>query len=401
MKKVLFVISYLDKGGAERALSNITTHFPEDFEIEILVNNDNIIDYQYRGKIRSLQINEHPNTNSIFFQLKVLLKRVHRLRILKKKNQYDACVSFLDSANIANIFSGKKYCKTIVSVRSSLRKQSVLPQYKYIVNPLVKFFYNKADSIVAVSSGIAKELVEKFNLDKNKVVVIENGYDISNLINASKESLNKDEQHFFEKNHAIVTVGRLVEAKGQWHLIRAFSELLNTVDDATLVIVGCGELEEYLKNLVMQYGISDRVLFTGFRNNPYMYVKRAAVFVLPSLYEGFPNSLAEAVCLGIPCVATDFKTGAREILGATVDYQGEKSSDFVEEKYGILTPVCSGIMYRGEEPLEYQEQCLTKAILSLLQDGNKREEYAKRSNLRSKTLGIDRTIQEWIRVIDN
>lgn len=164
MKRVLFVISYLDKGGAERVLSNITIHFPQEWDIDILVNDDRVIDYPFRGSILTLGIKENPKTDSVFFQLKVLLKRIRRLRQLKKRGNYQACVSFLDSANVANILSGKRFCRIILSVHSSLKQSAKLPQYKYIVNPLVRLLYNYADRIVAVSEGVRKELVNYLGL---------------------------------------------------------------------------------------------------------------------------------------------------------------------------------------------------------------------------------------------
>ena len=130
MKRLLFVISYLDKGGTERALSNITTHFPQEWDIDILVNDNSVIDYPFRGNSLTLGITEKPKTGSVVFQLKVLVKRIKRLRQLKRKGKYQACISFLDSAHVANLLSGKRYCRVILSVRSSLRQASKLPQYK-------------------------------------------------------------------------------------------------------------------------------------------------------------------------------------------------------------------------------------------------------------------------------
>lgn len=400
MKKVLFVISYLCKGGAERALSNITTHFPEDYEIEILVNNDKAIDYPYRGKIISLQINETPNTNSVLFQFKVLFKRIRRLWILKRENKYDACISFLDSANIANILSGRRKCKVIVSVRASLLEQSKLPQYKYVVNPLVKILYNHADKIVAVSEGIRKELINNYSLNEKKVVTIRNGYDVPEIRKKATVTLDYHEETFFCDNKVVVTMGRLTEQKGQWHLIRAFREVVEEVPQARLLILGTGHLEEKMKNLVEEFNLKDQVIFKGYIKNPYQYVALSKVFVLPSMYEGFPNALAEAVCLGIPCIATDFRTGAREILAPEMEELGETIKEMVESEYGILTPLCSGNQYIGREPLEYQEQCLARAILMLLQNSQKRSEYIKKSQLRSRDLGIDEVVRKWINIVD-
>ena len=168
MKKVLFVIPYLVEGGAERALSNITTHFPPEWHIDILVNDDTVVDYSYKGTILTLGFTGKMRTDSVLFQFRVFLRRVRRLRDLKKNGDYQACVSFLDSANIANVLSGRRYCRTVLSVRISLKQSAVKPQYKYVVNPLVKALYGFADKIVAVSAGIREELILDFGLKKEK-----------------------------------------------------------------------------------------------------------------------------------------------------------------------------------------------------------------------------------------
>ena len=402
LKKVLFVISYLEKGGAERALSNITTHFPAGWDIDILVNDDRVIDYPFRGSILTLGITEKPRTGSIFFQLKVLLKRVRRLKCLKKKGRYTACISFLDSANIANILSGKGRCKVIVSVRSSLMQQGRKLQYRYIVIPLVKIFYNRADKIVAVSEGISDELISNFNLSSDKVVTIENGYDLLKIQEQAKEELTEKESKWFLEKKVVVTAGRLEEPKGQWHLIRAFTKVVKQIPNAVLLIIGSGELEGYLKRLVKEGGIESHVCFTGFVSNPYKYMSRAEVFVLPSLYEGFPNALAEAICLELPCIATDFHTGAREILSPNMCTAKEPLEYTKEAEYGILTLPCTGKRYKDiDTPLEKAEKNLAEAMIMLLRDDQKRTEYERKSALRRETLEISVVVDKWYELIGN
>lgn len=401
VKKILFVIPYLSDGGTERALSNITTHFPEEWEIDILVNSDKRIDYPFKGNIITLEVDEEPKTGSVWFQFKVFIKRVIKLRYLKRIGNYQACVSFLDSANIANVLSGKRKCKVILSVRNSLKQSAKLPQYKYIVNPLVRILYNYSDGVVAVSEGVRRELLSYFRLKKDKVTAIENGYDLKAIRQQAEQKENDGIVDLFPGHKVIITAGRLTGQKGQWHLIRAFTEIIKQVPSALLVIVGAGELETYLKELAKECNLGNKVIFTGFVSNPYWYEKSSDVFVLPSLFEGFPNALAEAVCLGIPCVATDFRTGAREILAPDMDVDGCEIESIVEAKYGILTPLCSGKRSTSlKEPLEYSERCFAKAITELLMNEGKRRRYAERSRCRSESLTIESVILKWIELID-
>ena len=152
-KKILIVIPYLHHGGAERVVSTLTQNFPEEIETDVLINSDIDAVYSVKGNVITLGIDKNPQTDSLFFQVGAFIKRNRKLRQLKKSGKYVACISFLDSANVSNIITGRHHCKVIVSVRNSLAEQGKLPQYKWIVNPLVKLLYNKADKIVAVSSG--------------------------------------------------------------------------------------------------------------------------------------------------------------------------------------------------------------------------------------------------------
>lgn len=398
MNRILFVISYLDKGGAERALSNITMNMPDDWECDILINNDKVIDYPYKANIISLNIEEQPHTSSLFFQLRVLLKRIRMLSALKKTGKYIACVSFLDSANVANILSGKKFCKTLISCRSSMANQTSW-QYKYIVNPLIRIFYNRADKVIAVSRGIADELEKKFGIAKDRVGVVENGYELEKIRRMSEESISAAEAEWFSVRKVFITVGRLTEQKGQWHLIRAFYDVQKTRKNVGLLILGEGPLEKTLRNLVETLEIQDKVYFTGYTNNPYKYVSRADVFVMPSLNEGFPNALAEAMCLGKSCIATDFPTGARELLCPDRIYDSDRIQKLTFEEYGLITPLCSGRPL-SDEPLETEEMELAAAMKKLIDDDAMQRHYAAKSMERRKTLDIYTTVSRWINYME-
>jgi len=398
MKRVLFVISYLDKGGAERALSNLTMNMPAEWEIDILVNSDKVIDYPYKGNIITLGVNQKPKTSSLFFQLLVFLKRVFFLSRIKRENGYIACISFLDSANIANILSGKKYCRVVVSVRSSLIQEGQLPQYKYVVNPLVKLLYDKADRVAAVSKGIAQELSQVFKLKADKICTIENGYSIEELVTLSRERLSEEEELLFKNKIVCIAVGRLTEAKAYWHLIRAYASVCDKIEDTILFILGEGELKGYLSELIQLYNLEEKVILLGFVRNPYKYMRKADFFVMSSMYEGFPNAMAEAMCLGVPCIATDFRTGARELLEPKLVSDEKDIREIRYAEFGVITPLCSGKKYYNEK-LEQEEDILAKAIEILCRDEKIRNHYAAQSRKRSEELGIERVVKQWLRLI--
>ncbi len=400
-KKVLFVIPYMHEGGAQRALSNIQERLSAFYEIDTLVNSEVNRAYPNYGNVISLHIDKKAKTGSVIFQAYAYIKRSIRLKNLKENGNYHACISFMDSANIANILTGRKKCKTIVSIRTSYSSRNDLPQYKYIVKPLARLFYNKADRIVSVSEELQKELESDIKIDPDRIVTIVNGYDVRAIRKKSEEEVPQKLNKLFKNSKIIFTAGRLSKQKQQWHLIRVFARVLYEEPDAMLVLAGTGELESYLKKLCIELGIQDRVIFTGFEKNVFRYMRIADVFVLCSGFEGFPNALGEAICVGAPCIVTDFKTGAREIVAPEILFSDQAINNVAKCCYGLLSPVCSGIMYSGNAPLEDAEKELQKAILLMLSDEEINKYYREKSTERAKGLDIDNVVSKWIDIIEN
>ena len=397
MKKVLFVIRSLGGGGAERTLSNIVTHFPPDWDIDILVNHENLVQYPYKGNILSLDLVSDKRTSPLFITKEIWIKTRY-LKRLKKEKHYDVVLSFLDTSNIANILSGNKYSKNVISVHVNMFAKEAKLLYKVGAFFLFKLIYNRADRIITVSKEIERELLLRNPKLATITKTIVNGYDCREIMECASE----EPENNIDINDAklVVTVGRLNEQKGQWHLIRAFSRVVEQVPDAYLLILGTGELLQYLQQIISALHLEKNVLLAGYCENPFWYEAKAQMFVMPSMYEGYPNALAEAICCGVPCIATDFHSGAREILAADLEDVKAKVDSIVELEYGILTPLCSGKRYHGCEALEPAEECLAEAILMLLTDHEKREHYVQQCIKRREQLGIDSVIREWVGVFE-
>lgn len=400
MGKVLFVIERLCGGGAERALSNIVTHFPQEWQVDILVDDESLIEYPYKGNLMTLSC---PEKNSTLHFIMSMIKRTIYLRKIKKRNGYSACISFLEGANISNILSGKKYCRSIVSLRNQIMPDKAGSYQKLRDFLLTKLLFERADKIVAVSEEIALDAVHRLKIPENKVQAIVNGYDFEWI--RSKMGSAPFFSAFNENRKAggrklVVTVGRLVEQKGQWHLIRAFSEVVEKCPQAILAIVGEGPFRGYLTELIHACGLEEKVILAGRSDNPFQYLGAADVFVLSSLWEGYPNALAEAICCGVPCIAADVHSGSREILAPGMDAAGERVCETREEEYGILVPVCSGKLHKKQVPLEREERELAEAVTGLLEDTGKRDYYRKKSLERGKMLDIDRIVEKWIEIIE-
>jgi glycosyltransferase involved in cell wall biosynthesis len=177
---------------------------------------------------------------------------------------------------------------------------------------LMRFFYPWADVIIAVSHGVAEDLIKEIGVPKDKVTVIYNPVVTPQLFERADEKLKHP---WFAPGEppVIVAVGRLTEQKDFTTLIRAFSRVRRD-RPARLMILGEGNERPYLEALALELGVAQDVAMPGFEDNAYRYMKGAAVFVLSSRWEGFPNVLAEALALGAPVVSTDCPSGPAEIL---------------------------------------------------------------------------------------
>ncbi|MBU5474542.1 glycosyltransferase [Roseburia sp. MSJ-14] len=393
--KIAIVVSTLDLGGAQRAVSNIVMNLPTDCEIDLILNSREHIVYPYRGNIISLDLEPQENRSGLLYQGKVFFKRLRLLRKLKREKGYNAVISFLDSANIANILTGKKFCKTIVSVRTRLSGENNW-KYKIIVSNLVKLLYNKADKVVAISEGVRQDLIDNFNIKKENVCTIYNCYDVKEI--QEKAVMPCEEVEVEQDSFSIATMGRFVQQKGQWHLLRAFKEVLKEEPKAKLYILGEGELQDYLYKMVDELEMRESVIFCGFLKNPFSLISKVKLFVFPSLWEGFGNALVEAMACGVPCIASDFKYGAREIMQDNADINLEcKKVETVD--YGILTPVCSNVYNAPKDMLEKEEEFLKEAILKVMSEETVQEVYAQKAIERAGYFTAEKTVEQWLKLI--
>ncbi|WP_026669520.1 glycosyltransferase [Butyrivibrio sp. AE3006] len=399
-KKVVLISNTLTKGGAERVVSNLSLYLSEEYDCDILLNDDTVIDYPYKGQILTLGLPAVKDKRNLFYQAYAFARRIQKLRQLKKTGEYAATLSFSDSANVANILSGNRYSMTILSVHTNITKQGRDVRYKYIVAPLIRFLYNKADKIIAVSKGVAADLTDNYGIDKQKIKVIYNGCDRDQIRRKVAEPLTEKEEKWLEGDNIIVAMGRLDPSKGHWHLIRSLSLLKSRGINFKLLILGEGDLRGYLEKLIKELELTDNVILGGFCDNPFKILAKADVYVMPSMYEGFPNSIIEAMCCGLPCIASDFESGAREILAPNTDNGYKNKADIEHADYGLIVPVCCGTYFNAKAEITKEENILAEAIETMLCDDELKQKYAEKSRKRAADITIEHMAQEWLECVE-
>ena len=191
--------------------------------------------------------------------------------------------------------------------------------------------YNK---IICVSHSVEAEM-EKFAPEyKEKLQVIYNPIDVQEIVKKSKE----ESEAIFQKNKFnILTVARIHPQKGILKIIEIAEKLIEKDVDFVWNIIGDGELLNEFRQQVKEYGIDDKVIFWGRKNNPYPYIRDCNLYVQPSLHEGFGLTVLEARILNKIIVATDLPCFREQITngvnGFLVPMDVEVFADKIKEIY--------------------------------------------------------------------
>jgi glycosyltransferase involved in cell wall biosynthesis len=127
------------------------------------------------------------------------------------------------------------------------------------------------------------------------------------------------DKRLVEAQHILLAVGRLEEQKGFDILLDAFAELAESYETWCLVIVGDGSERGKLLEKIEKLSLADRVYLPGVVENIGEWYRAADAYVLTSRFEGFPNTLLEAMAYGLAVVSVDCETGPNDIIRDNVD----------------------------------------------------------------------------------
>ena len=182
------------------------------------------------------------------------------------------------------------------------------PVARMVVKGLTRQAYRRADCFLANSHEMAGGLREALSLNPSRIRVIHNPIDVAMVRRRANEPVPQPRQRPY-----IVTAGRLEYQKGHDVLLKAFAAS-EAARDMDLVILGKGTLEAALKQQAADLGVGDRVFFPGFAENPWAWIARGELFVLPSRWEGFPSVVAETLACAAPALVTACDFGPREVV---------------------------------------------------------------------------------------
>ena len=313
MKKILFGITSLTLGGAERVLVDLANELSKDYEIVIwTLYGNGQLEKQLKKEVKVKHYVEKSYEQISKFKrltmpLRVLFLKKHIYNNSIKDN-YDVEIAFLEGPITRLISSKNKKVKKIAWVHNDISKvfgNSLKAKLKKIIDEKV---YSKYEKIIFVSKDNLKEFEKTYTKIKNEKQVIYNYLDSNLIIEKAKEEIEELDKNTIN----FVTVARLVEQKAIDRLIKVHSDLINKGLVHNFYVIGDGPQKENLQNLIKENNVEETFHLCGKKENPYPYIRQADYFCLFSHFEGYGMVLDEAKILNKKILITD--TAAREAV---------------------------------------------------------------------------------------
>lgn len=294
---VALMAGSLTRGGTERVLVTLADYLIKQGDTVTVVTQHQV-ENEY-------ELN--PNANRVVWELtdeeisssriKNFLSRCKKLRNIWGKRSPDIILSFIGKNNFMALLTAPKDIPVVVSVRA-------IPWMEYptrFMRMVAYVLYGKASAVILQTRNQDMYFSKRA---KSKSVVLKNPIDGRFL----------EKPYEGEREHTIVSVGRVDENKNHRMIIDAFAPLAKDFPDWKVIIYGEGELRQELLRYVDSIGLSAQIELPGNVPDIPEKIKKASVFILSSNTEGIPNSLIEAMCLGLVPVSTDCTCGGMDEL---------------------------------------------------------------------------------------
>ena len=232
----------------------------------------------------------------------------------------------------------------------------------------------RCDTIIYISQDIREELIAH-NYPREKLVHITNSVD--------SDQFKPDDRSDDKESKRICFVGRLEEQKGLEYLVKALDVVRKKEEAVKLLLVGDGQLRSYLETLSAELKLQKHVFFVGTTDDVLSYYRTARIFVLPSISEGLPLSLLEAMSCGLPVVVTSVG-GNKEIVASQPGQEGTTGTNYEIGINGLVV-----------EPRNVE--ALAEALLRLLEDeALSRRLGAESRKLAEKYFSQGKTVQDYL-----
>lgn len=363
---ILFLIHSLSPGGAERVIVTLANYWAaKGWEITIAtITGEDRDFYPLHPAVRRIALCLDDDSNGPFEGIVNNWRRMRALRGILVKEQPDIAIGFMPAANVLLSLA------TVGLEISTIGSERTYPPKM----PLGSFWerarcysYGHLTSLVAQTRLSAQWLAENTTIKQDRVVVIPNPVTLPMPVKEPCFSLAECQQ-YMGCSRILLSVGRLGPEKGFDRLIDAFAKLASKQSEWGLVIIGEGEQRAALERQCRVVGVEARVCLPGAVGNVGECYQAADLYVLTSRFEGFPNTLLEALAHGLPAVAVDCETGPSEILRHELD--------------GLLVP-------------QNDQQALVAALDLLMGDSDLRTSFGARAEESRERFAVEHVIGQW------
>lgn len=354
---IALTISSLNSGGAERVLSELANYWAsQGHQVSLITLADPISKpfYLLALQINLVQLNHTQSGSSLFIRLLNIISRISALRKTYQSLKPDVIISFVDIMNLTALIASKGYnIPVIVSERIDPHFYP-LPVLYVKIRP---FIYKWANRVVVQTKNAGAYFSDTI---PKKIEIIPNAVK-QKKCNAQNSNITKN----------IISIGRLDKQKDHKTLIYSFHKLLKNHPQINLTIYGEGPERSNLEQLIQDLHLEGKVFLPGLTQNVDAVLENADLFVFPSLYEGFPNALCEAMAAGLPVIASNC-SGNVDIIRDGID--------------GLLFPV-------GDEGT------LVEKMHDLISDSKKRQILSKHAQEISQRYHTDHIFHLWNQLI--
>lgn len=302
MIRVLHVIGAMGSGGAEAMIMNIYRNINrEKLQFDFVVHTSEECFYdkeieQLGGKI--FRIEKFDGSN--FFKYKKFWDR-----FFLEHEEYKIVHGHINSSAAIYLTCARKHDRiTVVHSHATRNIEKNIRAYAFLIFSYpIRFI---ADYFFACSRQAGIDRFGENTVDKKNFSVLNNGIDKEKyLFNIATRERIREQFHLEENCLVVGHVGRFTVAKNHLFLLKVFAELNKKEDNIELWLIGTGELEQQIKDKVLQYGMQNKVRFLGVTNRVYDYLQAMDVFCFPSVFEGLGIALIEAQASGLPCVVSE------------------------------------------------------------------------------------------------
>ena len=298
MKRIVLFISSLQKGGSERVMVNLAEYFHDrKYDVILVTQYQKEREYRLLPEIR--RVYSEPDESRLQGgRLQNFCVRFGALREIWKAYKPDVILSFLGKNNLMAVATAA-FLPSKVAV--SVRGEPTMEYEGRLMQMIARLVFCFADGVVLQTQG-ARAFFPK-TVRKKSVI-------LPNPLNPQFLNRNISDQ----REDLIVAAGRLDENKNHAMLIHAFAKIAEEYPAVRLVIYGEGTLRAQLTQLIAEKGLDDRISLPGNVDDVAAHICKARIFTLTSNTEGMPNSIMEAMALGIPVIATDCPCGGPAAL---------------------------------------------------------------------------------------